>query len=210
MVTHRAITVSALLGSRDAGRVGDRASYEPGLFASVDPLNIDVTQDEVDSDPDENLTEVECRIPGQAGPGPCVPGDPINNVLPVGSNGFPGYSSDFTAAFDRGSKAGYLDLEADVSGRLLVGAAGRLEDSPGSASFADPDKIQRLSGKILVDLRAAWRPSDTFSVTLGGQNVLGQTPDRAQFEACCGRIYRSDSMITRQGAYYYVTLGADF
>ena len=131
MVTHRAITVSALLGSQDAGRVGDRATYEPGLFASVDPFNFEVTQDEVDADPDENLTEMECRISGQAGPGTCVPVGPTNNALPVGSNGFPGYSPDFTSAFDRGSKAVYLDLEADVSDRLLVGAAGRLEDFPG-------------------------------------------------------------------------------
>ena len=82
--------------------------------------------------------------------------------------------------------------------------------SPGSASFADPDKIQRLSGKILVDLQAAWRASDTVSVTLDGHNVLGQTPDRAEFEASCGRIYRSVSMIPRQGTYYYLNVVADF
>ena len=79
-----------------------------------------------------------------------------------------------------------------------------------TAIFADPENIQRFSGKILVDLQAAWRASDTVSVTLGGQNVLGQTPDRAEFEACCGRIYRSVSMIPRQGTYYYLNVVADF
>ena len=79
-----------------------------------------------------------------------------------------------------------------------------------TANFADPENIQRFSGKLLVDLQASWRASDTFSVTLGGQNVLGQTPDEAKFEACCGRIYRSDSMIPWQGAYYHVSAGVDF
>ena len=79
-----------------------------------------------------------------------------------------------------------------------------------TANFADPENVQRVSGKILVDLQASWRASDTFSVTLGGQNVLGQTPDEAEFEACCSRIYRTDSMISWQGAYYFLNVGADF
>ncbi len=78
-----------------------------------------------------------------------------------------------------------------------------------TAHFADPENIQQFGGKILVDLQAAWRENNTFSVTLGRLNVFGETPDPAGFEACCGRIYRSDSMIPWQGAYYYLRLGAD-
>ena len=429
-------------------REGDRASYVAGPFASVDPFNFEVTRAEVDADPNDALTAVECRIPGQERPGPCVPGDPINNALPVGSNGFPGYSPEFTSVFDRDSRAVYVDIEADVSDRLLVGVAGRSEHfhgfgrnfswkvagnyafsdaaslrasagtgfrapTPGqisttnvstrindagvpvaegifpathpvseffgavpldaevstqltlglaatplerltvsidyyfiqlsdrivlssdfrigpeevaaleafgvqgansiaqisffnndldtetrgidlvatwavdsaagltefsaslnrnetrvveiptrtdrhgkpfsfvnaedvfdtenalpkmqgvftvrhwwerfdlmgrahwyggyrhanTANFADPANIQRFGGKVLVDLQAAWRVRNTLSLTLGGLNVLGETPDRAEFEACCGRIYRSDSMIPWQGAYYYLRLG---
>ena len=77
-----------------------------------------------------------------------------------------------------------------------------------SANFADPENIQQFGGKILFDLQAAWRIGDTYTLTLGGQNVFGETPDRARFEACCGRIYRSDSMIPWQGAYYYLRLAA--
>lgn len=430
-------------------REGDPASYEPGPFASVDPFNFEVTRAEVDADPDDALTAVECRIPGQERPGPCIPGDPINNALAVGSNGFPGYSPEFTTAFDRDSRAVYVDLEADVSDRLLVGVAGRLEHyhgfgrnfswkvagnyafndsaslrasagtgfrapTPGqisttnvstrindagvpvaegifpaahpvsaffgaepldaeestqftlglaatplsrltvsvdyyfielrdrivlssdfgigpdevaalealgvagarsiaqvsffnndldtrtrgidlvatyaidsgagltefsaslnrnetevteipvridrhgnpfsfvneedvfdtenalskfqgvftlrhwwdrfdimgrahwygdyrhanSANFDNPGNIQRFGGKVLFDLQAAWRAGDRYSVALGGLNVFGETPDRAEFEACCGRIYRSDSMIPWQGAYYYLRLQA--
>ena len=430
-------------------REGDPASYEPGPFASVDPFNFEVTQAEVDADPDDALTAVECRIPGQERPGLCIPGDPINHALAVGSNGFPGYAPEFTTIFDRDSRAVYVDLEADVSDRLLVGVAGRLEHyhgfgrnfswkvagnyafndeaslrasagtgfrapTPGqisttnvstrindagvpvaegifpathpvsaffgaepldaeestqftlglaatplsrltvsvdyyfielrdrivlssdfrigpeevaalqalgvqgahsiaqvsffnndldtrtrgidlvatygidsgagltefsaslnrnetevtqipvridrhgnpfsfvneedvfdtenalskfqgvftvrhwwerfdlmgrahwygdyrhanSANFADPGNVQYFGGKILLDLQAAWRFRDNYTVALGGLNVLGETPDRARFEACCGRIYRSDSMIPWQGAYYYLRLRA--
>ena len=430
-------------------REGDRASYEPGPFASVDPFNFEVTRAEVDADPDDALTAVECRIPGQERPGPCVPGDPIHNALPVGSNGFPGYAPEFATAFDRDSRAVYVDIEADISDRLLVGLAGRLEHfhgfggnfswkvagnyafsdaaslrasagtgfrapTPGqisttnvstrindagvpvaegifpaahpvsaffgaepldaeestqftlglaatplgrltvsvdyyfielrdrivlssdfgigpeevaalealgvagansiaqvsffnndldtrtrgidvvatyavesnagltefsaslnrnetevteipvrtgrhgnpfsfvneedvfdtenalskfqgvftlrhwwdrfdvmgrahwygdyrhanTANFTDPANIQQFGGKALVDLQAAWRVRETLSLTLGGLNVFGETPDPAEFEACCGRIYRSDSMIPWQGAYYYLRLRA--
>ena len=79
-----------------------------------------------------------------------------------------------------------------------------------TANFVDSEYIQRVSGKILVDPQAAWRASDTFSVTLGGQNVLGETTDEAEIESCCGRIHRSDSMIPSQGAYYFLSVGADF
>ena len=77
-----------------------------------------------------------------------------------------------------------------------------------SANFADPENIQQFDGKILFDLQAAWRIGDTYTLTLGGQNVFGETPDRARFEACCGRIYRSDSMVPWQGAYYHLRLAA--
>ena len=431
-------------------REGDPASHQAGPFATVDPFNFEVTQAEVDADPSDAFTRVECRIPGQERPGLCVPGDPLNHVLPVGSNGFPGYAPEFTGAFDRESKAVYLDLEADISDRLLVGAAGRLEDfagfgrnfswkvagnyafsdaaslrasagtgfrapTPGqisttnvstrindagvpvaegifpathsvseffgavpldaeestqltlgvaanpsdrltvsldyyfielrdrivlssdfnigpeevvalealgvqgansiaqvsffnndldtetsgidvvatytidsgagltefsaslnrnmthvsripertgrdgspfsfvneeavydtenalprfqgvftlrhwwerldvmgrvnwygdyrhanSANFADPGNVQQFGAKVLLDVQAAWRMRDNLTLTLGGLNVLGETPDPAQFEACCGRIYRSDSMIPWQGAYCYLRLQAE-
>ena len=77
-----------------------------------------------------------------------------------------------------------------------------------NANFDNPGNIQRFSGKILFDLQATWRAGDRYSVSLGGLNVFGETPDRAEFEACCGRIYRSDSMISWQGSYYYLRLQA--
>ena len=46
----------------------------------------------------------------------------------VGSNGFPGLNPKYAGTFDRGSYAGYLDLEADVLENLTLGLAGRYED----------------------------------------------------------------------------------
>ena len=432
-------------------REGDQASYQVGPFASIDPFNFEITQAEVDADPNDDLTVVECRIPGQERLGPCISGDPIKNALPVGSNGFPGYAPEFTSEFDRSSKAFYMDLEADISDQLLLNVAGRLEDfadfgqnfswkvagnysfleaasfrasvgtgfrapTPGQISttnvstrindagipvaegifpathpisayfgaepldaekatqftmgiaaiptdnltfsidyyfielrnrivlssdfmigpeeraaleaigvpgaitiaqvsffnndldtetqgvdvvaiytfasgnritelsaslnvndtkvtkvpvrtgrdgdafsfvndedvfdtenqmpksrgvftarhswgpyevmgranwygsykqanhsyFTDPHNIQKFGGKLLIDMEASWRVNSTYRLTFGVLNVFGETPDRAEFEACCGRIYRSDSVISWQGSYYYLRASANF
>jgi iron complex outermembrane receptor protein len=46
----------------------------------------------------------------------------------IGSNGFPGFKPEDSGKFDRGSFAAYVDLEADITERFLVGAAVRFED----------------------------------------------------------------------------------
>ena len=46
----------------------------------------------------------------------------------IGSNGFGGFGPPVAGVFDRGNYALYLDLEADVTERLLLGAAVRFED----------------------------------------------------------------------------------
>ena len=45
----------------------------------------------------------------------------------IGSNGFTGFSPDIAGTNNRGSYAGYVDLETNVSKNLLVGLAGRYE-----------------------------------------------------------------------------------
>ena len=46
----------------------------------------------------------------------------------IGSNGFPGLSPTHAGTFDRGSYAGYLDLETSLFDQLSLGLAGRYED----------------------------------------------------------------------------------
>ncbi|HIF74492.1 MAG TPA: TonB-dependent receptor [Porticoccaceae bacterium] len=54
--------------------------------------------------------------------------DPVYQVVGVGSNGFPGYSPQFSALYERSSVALYGDISADLSDRLFLQAAARYED----------------------------------------------------------------------------------
>ena len=99
-------------GKPIGSKAGDPASYQVGPFARPDPFNFEVTQAEVDADPDDELTGIECRIPGFEAVGSlCPTGDPVNNTVPIGSNGFPGYPPAFSSELVRRSRAAYVDVE---------------------------------------------------------------------------------------------------
>ncbi len=97
--------------------LGDEASFTVGPFAFPDPFGL-------------------CEDPTQARPelvdfiaAGCEAGtDPALNALPVGSNGFPGYSPQVAGSEDRNSWAIYTELEADITPDWLVNAALRYED----------------------------------------------------------------------------------
>ena len=55
----------------------------------------------------------------------------------IGSNGFQGFGPDIAGTFNRGSYAGYLDLEAEVIENLTIGIAGRHEAYEGIADTLD-------------------------------------------------------------------------
>ena len=55
------------------------------------------------------------------------PDDPVYNVVGVGSNGFPGYSPDFSEEYNRDSYAVYGDLSGDITENFFVQAAIRYE-----------------------------------------------------------------------------------
>ena len=107
---------------------GDPKSYEVGPFGRADPFNLEITQAEADADPNDDLTTIECRIPGLLAIGAlCPAGDPVNNAVPIGSNGFPGYPPAFASDVERGSSAAYVDVEADFTPDWLASAALRFE-----------------------------------------------------------------------------------
>ena len=137
---------------------GDPASFAVGPFAHPDPFDLEVTQAEVDADPNDGLTTVACRIPGFETRGsPCPAGDPVNNAVPIGSNGFPGYPPAFATDIDRRSAAAYLDLEVDATANLLANAAARFErfsDSP----FGDV-ATWKLAGRYRINEAANLRGS---------------------------------------------------
>lgn len=122
-------------------RAGDLASYSIGPFARMDPFNFDITEEEANADPNDDFEVVECRLPGHAEliasdpnihaqpGGNCIAGDPIYNVLSIGSNGFPGYDPRYSVDQVRGLSALYLELSTDFSSNWVADFAGRLEDA---------------------------------------------------------------------------------
>jgi len=78
--------------------------------------------------------------------------DPVYQVVGVGSNGFPGYSPDFSENFDRHSYALYADLSMDVNDRLFLQAAGRFED------YSD------FGSELVGKLAGRFRLNDTFAI----------------------------------------------
>ena len=157
---------------RDEGydiEAGDPASYAVGPYAARDPWNFEITQTEVDADPSDALTQIECRIPGIEVVGQlCPTGDPINNVVPVGSSGFPGYDPNTsTSQYDRDSWAAYTDLEADITDRLLANIAFRYEDY---SDFGD-NFSWKAAGRFSLNNNWAVRGSvgTGFRAPTGGQ-----------------------------------------
>ncbi|MCY4428059.1 MAG: TonB-dependent receptor [Halieaceae bacterium] len=135
---------------------GDPSSFAVGPFASPDPFDFETTRAEADADLNDHLTDIECRVPGFEAVGSlCPAGDPVNNIVPVGSNGFPGYSPEFSSTVERDSYAAYFDLEVDVTPAWLVNAAGRLERFSGFGEVAvwKLATRYRLTGRI--NLRAS-------------------------------------------------------
>ncbi len=144
---------------RDEGyrtEAGDPSSYEVGPFGVPDPFNLEITQAEADADPDDGLTVVECRIPGLEAIGRlCPAGDPVNNAVPIGSNGFPGYPPGFASRRSRASYAAYADFEADLTYRWLVEVAGRYEDFQDFGDVATWKVAARFRLNDSVNLRGS-------------------------------------------------------
>jgi len=135
---------------------GDPPSHEVGPFARPDPFNFEITQVEVDADPNDDLTAIECRIPGFESVGSlCPAGDPVNNAVPIGSNGFPGYPPAFSSELHRQSRAVYVDLEGEVTLRWLANLAVRYEDYSDFGGVGIWKLATRYSLTDNVNLRAS-------------------------------------------------------
>ena len=73
-----------------------------------------------------------------------IPGmDPVYQALGVGSNGFPGYSPEFSGEYTRDSYALYGDLSADVTDSLFLQGALRFEDY----SDFDSELVWKVAGR---------------------------------------------------------------
>ena len=92
----------------------------------------------------------------------------------VGSNGFTGFGPRLAGTWSRNSYAAYMDLEAELSQDVLLGAAGRYEDHKGVGETMDV-KIS-VRGQINDNFAIRGAVSTGFRApTVGQANILNVT-----------------------------------
>lgn len=106
---------------------------------------------------------------------------------------------------------GVFTLTHTVGDFRLLGRAnyfGAYENSNGGSTVT---QIQEFDPEILFDIEGAYQVADGIEVAVGARNVFDEFPDAGTIgETCCGRIYRSDSIVDWQGGFYYARVRADF
>ncbi|RDV28902.1 TonB-dependent receptor [Alteromonas aestuariivivens] len=71
--------------------------------------------------------------------------------------------------------------------------------------------IQKFDPEYMFDVEGTYHISEMLSLSVGVRNLFDNYPQADTIgEACCGRIYRSDSIVDWQGGYYYTKLAAKF
>lgn len=105
---------------------GGESSWIAGPYARQDPWDLCT-----------NEATVGLRTPTAAGLAAIAGGstlncaistDPVYRQMGVGSDGFPGYSPDYSGAFNRDSYGAYVDFAADITPEIFVDLAMRYEN----------------------------------------------------------------------------------
>ncbi len=121
---------------------GEQLSFEAGAFASADPFGFcdGTVATAAGQAVIANGSDLNCNNPN----------DPVFQILGVGSNGFPGFSPQFSDVFTRDSYGLYLDVSQDVTEKLFLQGALRYEDY---SDFGD-----ELVGKLALqyDINDIW------------------------------------------------------
>lgn len=115
---------------------GQESSYVAGPYSLSDPF---------DFCDGAAPTAAGAAVIGNGSTLDCAnPDDPVYTVVGVGSNGFPGFSPEFSESYNRDSYAAYIDLSADVTDSVFLQGAVRYEDY---SDFGD-----ELVGKIATKI----------------------------------------------------------
>ena len=102
------------------------------------------------------------------------PGSLAEQGFGIGSNGFTGFSPRISGTWSRNSYAGYVDLEAELTEGIVLGAAGRYEDHKGVGETWDFKISTRAQVTDALALRGA--VSTGFRApTVGQANVQNVT-----------------------------------
>ncbi len=100
---------------------GNETSYSVGAFSSADPFNFCTdagTATDAGLGVIANGSTLDCSDASDA----------VYTAVGVGSNGFPGYSPEYSGSYERDSLGVYLDASTDVSDALFLQGAVRYED----------------------------------------------------------------------------------
>ncbi|MYA68128.1 MAG: TonB-dependent receptor plug domain-containing protein, partial [Gammaproteobacteria bacterium] len=95
---------------------GEEDSYRAGPYATRDPHGF--CNGDTPTEKGMAVAGLDCANSN----------DPVWNVVGVGSNGFPGYSPQFSDVYERNSYGLYGDISGDVTDELFLQAAVRYED----------------------------------------------------------------------------------
>lgn len=151
----------------DVGQSSDVASYGSGPHALQDPFGFCTTEADFALRTPTTVAgggAFTQSIGGQtAVAGNTIAGldctdssDPVYQVVGVGSNGFPGYSPEFSDKYTRDSFAVYGDISTDVNDALFLQAAIRYEDY---SDFGD-ELVGKVAGRVLLSdnfaIRGSW------------------------------------------------------
>jgi len=99
---------------------GEVSSYFAGPYATSDPYGF--------CDGTSATSEGLAVIANGSSLNCADPDDAVYTVVGVGSNGFPGYSPDYSGSYERDSYALYTDISGDITDELFAQAALRYED----------------------------------------------------------------------------------
>ncbi|MBQ4832973.1 TonB-dependent receptor [Pseudoalteromonas sp. MMG010] len=99
---------------------GDEASYTPGSYASPDPWGF------CDGD---TASAAGLAVIANGSSLDCADSsDPVYTAVGVGSNGFPGYSPEYSGTYERDMFGVYFDASTDLTDALFIQGAVRYED----------------------------------------------------------------------------------
>ncbi len=126
---------------------GEPDSYEAGPHSLSDPFNFcdDGSPTAAGLDVIGNGSTLDCANED----------DPVYTVVGVGSNGFPGYSPQFSEVYERSSFSLYGDVGADITDRLFLQGAIRYEDY----DDFDSEIVWKLAGRYRVSEQFGIRSS---------------------------------------------------
>ena len=100
---------------------GNEASYAVGPYASADPYgfcNDDGSTSAAGLGVIANGSTLDCADADDA----------VYQAVGVGSNGFPGFSPEYSGTYERDMMGIYVDLSSDVTDELFLQTAFRYED----------------------------------------------------------------------------------